>query len=244
MKRTATICLLAVLFLTSYVSAAPTRLVYSPEAGATWTIKSKTVAQIPLSGTKIVELSYDMICDGASGDIFNMRMHVPAVTLDNGETMGPVDATFKLSPTGDVSGLMSPQMSDPKIGPILKNVGMLFPKLPGTAVNPGETWTAREVFYLPTATKKMIRKEAPKTPDKVRLDAQFKFLKVDGQGAQISATLKNAPGEAIKVDFKGSGYHKVDKGYGTGASFQGNIKVRKLLMWITVPISVTSWLGE
>ena len=244
MKKTATICLLAALMLTSYVSAAPTRLVYSPEAGATWTIKSKTVAKVPVAGTKVIELSYDLICDGASGDNFNMRLHVPPVTLDNGETMGPVDATFKLSPTGNVTGLMSPQMSDPQIGPILKNVGLLFPKLPGAAVNPGASWTSREVFYLPAATKRMIRKRAPRTPDKVRLDAHFKFTKFDSQGAHISATLKNAPGEAIRVDFKGAGQHKVDRGYGTGASFGGHIKVRKLLMWITVPVNVSSWLVQ
>ena len=244
MEKTATICLLAALILTSYVSAAPTRLVYSPEAGATWTIKSKTVAKIPVSGTKVIELSYDMICDGASGDNFNMRMHVPAVTLTNGQVMGPVDATFKLSPTGEVTGLMSPQMSDPQVGPVLKNVGLLFPKLPGAAVNPGASWTAREVFYLPPSAKKSIRAQAPKTPDKVRLDATFKFIKVDGKGAQVAATLKNAPGEAIRVNFSGSGYHKVDKGYGTGASFGGEIKVRKLFMWITVPITVSSWLEK
>lgn len=245
MERQITFCLLFLLLLSSTVSAAPTVLEYAPAEGATWTIKSKTVAKVPMLGTKTYELSYDMTCLGQSGDLFSMRLDVPAITADNGQTFGPVEATFKLSPTGQVSALSSPQMNDPQIASVLKNVGLLFPKLPGTAVNVGEAWTSREVFYLPAAAARHNRKKAPKLPDKVRLDATFKFVKLDAaKGAQVSAVLKHASGEPIKVDFKGSGYHKPEVGYGTGASFGGNIKVRKLLMWVTVPITVTSWLDE
>jgi len=239
MRRTLTT--ITMLALTASVAfAASADLSYDPAAGATWTVNSKTVVQVPMSGTKVIQLSYDLTCVANNGDFCAMKLHAPQTTDVNGQPIGPVDATFRLAPDGAVSALQSPQLNDPRIGPLLRNVGMLFPKLPGGVVDVGATWTAREVFYLPTAAK-VDDGKAPKLPDKVRLDGTFKFKSLDAKGAVITISLHETPGEAIKVNLQGVGSLKPELGYGTSGQLAGDIKVKKLLMWFTVPITVQTW---
>ena len=234
----------SILLLPLSVMAEPVSLLYSPETGSSWTIKAETVAKIPMLGTKKLSLSYDLYCEGQQGSIYRMDLQVPAVDLGNGEVVGPIEAKFDLSPLGEVSNLQSSQMGDPRISAVLKNIGMIFPRLPGGLVENGDQWTCREIFYLPPATSRHRHPKAPRLPEKVRLDAQFEFSGLDssGKGATISMKLKEASGEPIKVSFSGEGCHRVDLGYGTKANFGGNIKVRKLFMWVTVPVSVSSWM--
>lgn len=233
------------LFTALSAHAQTVNLSYAPAVGSTWTMSSRTVAKVPVLGTKTLELKYELTCTGTAGDNRRMKLHVPKTLDANGKPVGPVDATFVLTADGSVSSLQSPQLNDPQLGPLLRNVGMLFPKLPGGPVRVGATWTAREIMYLPAATTKHRNKKAARLPSRVRLDGTFTFKRLDPQkGAVISVRLKEASGEPIRVALTGEGFYDPERHHGTDASISGTIKVRKLLMWVTVPVSVRSWLSQ
>jgi len=220
-----------------------TDLSYRPSVGAKWTVHSKTVATIPMVGVRELEASYDVTCRAANEEQRHMALHMPKATLPNGKVVGPIDATFDLAADGTVTALQSPQLGDPQLGPLVRNVNLLFPPLPGGTTEVGATWTTRQVLYLPP-----LRGDAPmgpkvaRLPDKVRLDGTLEFRRRDAIGrAIIGVTLREAPGEAVKVTMTGEGKFDPDDGYGTMLYLKGEIKVRQAGMTFTIPIVIQTW---
>ena len=233
MKNVAPLLLgIAFTFSSSLTMAfAEVELAYHPQAGSEWTMLSVIDAEVPFVGNKHLAVSYDLTCADSDADGSNLTLRIPQVDID-GTVIGPVDASFALSPWGDVSRMESSQLDDSLVGPLLRNVGMIFPKLPGGVVSAGAGWTAREVLHLHELGKM-------KLPTKIRLDGGFNYLgTVDGK-EEISISYKEADGD-VKVRLDGKCYYDVDSGVITHAGIKGTIKVKRFFQWFTIPISIKS----
>jgi len=206
-------------------------LAYHPASGAQWTMLSVLDAQVPIVGNKHLAVSYDLSCTDSSADSAQLTLHIPQVDVE-GTVVGPVEASFSLSPWGDVSRLASSQLTDSLVGPLLKNVGMIFPKLPGGLVSVGAGWTAREVLHLPDLGKM-------KLPSKIRLDGAFNYLRPVGGREEISISYREADGD-IKVKLEGKCFYDKETGIITNAGIKGTIKVKRFFKWFTIPVSINA----
>ena len=204
-------------------------LAYEPHGGAEWTMNSVIDAKVPIVGNKHIEISYDLSCIESSDEGSIVELSVPEINYE-GAVFGPVDASFNLSPYGDVSSLSSDDLNDPQIGPLLKNVGIIFPQLPGGFVTEGAGWTAREILYLPELGKM-------KMPSKIRLDGAFNYIGVSGGLHEVSISYKEADGD-IKVSLKGKCFFDSDSGIVTEAEVTGTVKVKRFFKWFTIPVLI------
>jgi len=235
-------------FASSLAGAAGVNLSYNLQANSAWTMHSVIDAQVPMVGNKHLEADYDFSCSASDQDGATVSIHVPQVTSE-GSTFGPVDANFRLASDGKVSKLSSDQLNDPQIGPLLKNVGMVFPKLPGNVVRAGASWSSLEVLYLPASGKKALAPDMgsidlPETrasmPSSIRLNGTYKYLGTQKSGLEkISISFKEAGGK-IKVNLGGTCFYDPKVGFATSAKLKGNIKVKKFFKWFTIPVSITS----
>lgn len=208
-------------------------LSYHPEAGYEWTVSSVLDAKVPIVGDKHVAVSYDLSCTDSSDDSILIDLHVPQVNVE-GSIVGPVEASFALSPWGDVSRMTSSQLNDPLVGPLLKNVGVIFPKLPGGVVSVGAGWTGRELLYLPKLGKMDL-------PEKIRLDGGYNYLGTVNGMEEISVSYREADGN-IKVKLDGKCFFDPETGIVANAVVTGTIKVKRFFKWFTIPVSIKATL--
>lgn len=240
MLRTTSTLLVAAALAVSAAHAASADLSYGPAAGAAWSIRLETKVDVPLSGTKITKVTYDLSCSGNDGGDSQLALHMPATTIGQ-NSVGPVDATFALSPEGNVSRLQSAGLTNPSLAPLLRNVGLIFPRLPGGPVEVGAVWDEPTVIFISGGDGAATAK-APKLPPQIRLDGTYRLVKVTGDTAEISMMLKEAAGEPIKVDLKGVLTVDLAAKRPGSSSLAGSLKVRKALMTFTVPLTITSTL--
>lgn len=226
--------LAVIVFACSYsisMGADDVDLSYRPAAGYGWTVSSVIDAKVPIVGDKHIAVDYDLSCSDSSDDASVIALHVPQVNVE-GTIVGPVDASFDLSPWGDVSRLVSSQLDDPTVGSLLKNVGMMFPKLPGGIVSSGAGWTGREVLYLPQS-------ENSDFPSKIRLDGAYNYLGTVNGLDEISLSYREADGN-IKVSLDGKCSFDKNAGIVVKSTVTGTIKVKKFFKWFTIPVSITT----
>ena len=216
---------------TASMAVQDVNLSYHPQPDAEWTMNLIFDAEVPVVGAKHLEVSYALVCEGADENGAIIRINIPAIDVD-GTVIDPTQATFTLSPWGDVSRLSSDQLADPFVGALLRNVGMIFPKLPGGEVSVGAGWTAREVIHLPPMKKGKV-----KLPSKIRLDGGFNYLGTKNGREEISVNYKEADGE-IKVRLKGTCLYDTEAGVVTSAKISGTIKVKKFFQWFTIPVII------
>jgi len=217
------LCVLSITMAVATAGAAPTELAYAPRQGSQWTSRFTITAKIPMSDTSTDTVLYRQTCRRRDGDLTQMTLHIA------GEP--EIDGTFTVDGDGSITNLVSGQLSDPAAKPYLLNLGLLlFPAMPGGAVDVGESWTARSALYLPPREN---------MPERLRIDSTFTFKGMaSGNRARVAVALRSASGEAAKVDVKGELLFDVAAGRVHSFTVQGELKVRKVVWW-TVPVTIS-----
>ncbi len=206
-------------FLLRYRFVEGDRFAYSYVAKATAPIVGKITIQQTYSFHVIASHAH-----GASLECLIRWKDMPGLAA------GETSCTLGLNDMGQVSSLSGPALEDPKTVSMARNVSIFFPALPADEIGVGAAWRWPLRLHLPKGG----------TPLKVTVDFHLKGVEDGGTGnlAAIDGRCVQKVTKKLKMDLKGDTTFDLAKGRLERCDLVGKVKVRKALLWITVPLQL------